>query len=106
MHETNLAPDDAALERSRALTTLIRAEIAEADSNAIPFDRFMALALYTPELGYYQSDAPKFGEAGDFVTAPEASPLFSRCLAHQTEQVLSILAQGNLPQGDILEVGA
>ena len=61
----------------------------------------METALYTPGLGYYVNGRRKFGEAGDFVTAPEVSPLFSRCLARQVAQCL-----GNLGGGTVLEVGA
>nr|VFK53555.1 MAG: SAM-dependent methyltransferase, MidA family [Candidatus Kentron sp. TUN]VFK54975.1 MAG: SAM-dependent methyltransferase, MidA family [Candidatus Kentron sp. TUN] len=96
-----LEPSESALKRSHALAALIRAEIKAARQSAIPFQRFMELALYTAALGYYQSDAPKFGEAGDFITAPEISSLFSRCVARQAQQVLA-----ELGQGDILEVGA
>jgi len=61
----------------------------------------MQRALYTPQLGYYSSSLRKFGKSGDFVTAPEISPLFSQCLARQCQQVLS-----HLEQGIILEFGA
>jgi len=58
----------------------------------IPFDRFMALALYAPGLGYYANDSRKFGlmpESGsDFVTAPQLSPLFGKALAAQVAQAL------------------
>jgi SAM-dependent MidA family methyltransferase len=47
------------------------------------FDEFMALALYSPGLGYYSGPARKFGVHGDFVTAPEISPMFGACLAQQ-----------------------
>lgn len=60
----------------------------------------MALALYTPELGYYMSEHPIFGKEGDFITAPEISPLFAQCLAQPCAQVLATT------QGDILEIGA
>ena len=43
----------------------------------------MEMALYEPGLGYYSAGATKLGAGGDFVTAPEISPLFSRCLANQ-----------------------
>ena len=47
------------------------------------FDEFMALALYSPGVGYYSGPARKFGAHGDFVTAPEISPMFGACLAQQ-----------------------
>ncbi len=60
----------------------------------LPFDRFMALALYAPGLGYYANDSRKFGampaSGSDFVTAPEMTPLFGRALARQVEQALSM----------------
>nr|VFK73207.1 MAG: SAM-dependent methyltransferase, MidA family [Candidatus Kentron sp. UNK] len=89
------------MERSHALTMRIREEIADAPQSMIPFQRFMELALYAPVLGYYQSDAPKFGQEGDFITAPEISQLFSRCVARQIGAVLA-----GLGGGDTLEVGA
>ena len=55
----------------------------ESAGGALPFDRYMETVLYEPGLGYYVNGRRKFGEAGDFVTAPEVSPLFSRCLARQ-----------------------
>jgi SAM-dependent MidA family methyltransferase len=58
----------------------------------LPFDRFMALALYAPGLGYYARDDRQFGRmpqsGSDFVTAPELSPFFGRALARQVAQVL------------------
>ena len=58
------------------------------------FDRFMEMALYTPDLGYYANDLRKFGklpgrEGSDFVTAPEISPLFAYALARQVAQALA-----------------
>jgi len=91
-------PEEHAL--SQRLTELIRAEIARA-GGAISFARFMELALYAPELGYYSAGKHKFGAAGDFVTAPELGPVFAQCLARQCAQIL-----GALPQGEILEAGA
>jgi len=61
----------------------------------------MDLALYAPELGYYRNALHKFGQAGDFVTAPEISSFFSYCIANQCAQVLR-----DLGSGDILEFGA
>lgn len=66
----------------------------------LPFSGFMRVALYEPGLGYYSAGARKFGEGGDFVTAPEISGLFGRCIARQCAQVLA--ATG----GGILEFGA
>jgi SAM-dependent MidA family methyltransferase len=74
-----------------ALLQRARAAIA-ADGGWWPFDRFMALALYEPGLGYYSRSDRMFGtmpsSGSDFVTAPEMSPLFGRALAAQLAQAL------------------
>ncbi|MCE4539590.1 SAM-dependent methyltransferase [Pelomonas sp. P7] len=82
------------MRRGAAEVTLadrIHAEIAAA-GGWLPFDRFMALALYEPGLGYYAGGRRKFGampsEGSDFVTAPEMSPLFGRTLARQLAQAM------------------
>ena len=93
-------PSPEAQAHSARLRELIAAEIAAA-GGAISFARYMELALYAPGLGYYSAGAQKFGAAGDFITAPELSPLFARCLARQCAQVLR-----GLGRGDVLEVGA
>ncbi|VAW89980.1 SAM-dependent methyltransferase, MidA [hydrothermal vent metagenome] len=93
-------PDAFSQAHSQSLFERIADEI-EAQGGRISFAQFMSQALYSPGLGYYTAGAQKFGEAGDFVTAPEISPLFSHCLAHQVAQVL-----GELGGGDILEYGA
>ncbi|MDH3342170.1 MAG: SAM-dependent methyltransferase [Gammaproteobacteria bacterium] len=67
----------------------------------IPFSQFMQMALYTPGFGYYSSDIRKFGAEGDFITAPEISPLFAQCLARQVSDVLV-----TMPASSILEFGA
>ncbi|HSH97315.1 MAG: class I SAM-dependent methyltransferase [Methylophilaceae bacterium] len=92
-------PSAEALVHSQRLTELIQSEI-ESASGWIDFAHFMYLALYAPGLGYYSGGSKKFGKAGDFVTAPEISPLFAQTLAKQVEQVLV------LTQGDVLELGA
>lgn len=92
-------PEEAALSHSHTLSALIRREIAAA-GGWISFERYMELALYAPGLGYYSGGAMKFGQAGDFVTAPEISTLFGRTLARQVAQVLQLTG------GDILEFGA
>lgn len=79
-------PDAAASAQSEALCARIREDIVRA-GGWIPFSRYMELALYAPSLGYYTGGARKFGQAGDFVTGPELSPLFARCLAVQVAQV-------------------
>ena len=93
-----LTADEAA--HSRALEDHIRDEI-EARGGWIGFARFMELALYEPGLGYYSAGARKLGAAGDFVTAPEVAPVFSRCVARQCAEVLATLGGG-----EILEFGA
>ena len=60
----------------------------------------MELALYAPGLGYYSAGARKLGPGGDFVTAPQMSELFSRCLARTCAEVLRRTG------GEILELGA
>ena len=85
-----------------AASERLRAQIcAEAERGLLSFARFMALALYAPGLGYYAGGSRKFGEAGDFVTAPEISPLFAWCLARQSADILA-----QLGGGEILEFGA
>jgi SAM-dependent MidA family methyltransferase len=77
----------------------IRGEIA-ASGGWIGFARFMELALYAPGLGYYSAGARKLGKAGDFVTAPEISPLYGQTLARQVMQIM----QAGFDE--VLEVGA
>jgi len=93
-------PDPEALAHSLELEAHIACEIQESGGR-ISFARFMDLALYAPGLGYYSAGSRKLGEAGDFVTAPEISSLFGRCLA---TQVASVLRQ--LKGGSVLELGA
>jgi SAM-dependent MidA family methyltransferase len=100
-HHTVLpAPDPIAAVHSHRLLQHLRSEMIAA-GGSIPFLRFMDLALYAPGLGYYRAGARKFGPDGDFITAPELSPLFSHCLARQCQQIL--VQTGG---GAILELGA
>jgi SAM-dependent MidA family methyltransferase len=81
-------PDPVAAEHSARLQRWIAQAIGEA-GGWIGFDRYMELALYAPGLGYYAAGARKFGDSaagGDFVTAPEISPLFAQALAAQVAQ--------------------
>ena len=91
-----LTADEAA--HSHALAERIALE-AHAAGGWLTFERFMDLALYAPGLGYYSAGSVKIGAGGDFVTAPEFSDLFSRCVAEQCAQLLK-------HGGEILEVGA
>jgi SAM-dependent MidA family methyltransferase len=77
----------------------VRGEIA-ASGGWISFARYMELALYAPGLGYYSAGARKLGKAGDFVTAPEISPLYGQTLARQVHQIM----QAGFDE--VLEVGA
>ena len=79
---------------------LVRAEV-EARGEPIPFSRYMEIALHAPGLGYYRAGWPTFGDRGDFVTAPEISPLFGRTVARQVEQALSLAGAR-----DVIEFGA
>jgi SAM-dependent MidA family methyltransferase len=93
-----LSADEAA--HAARVARHIRAEIAAA-GGWIPFAQFMQLALYAPGLGYYSAGTRKFGASGDFVTAPELTPVFARCLAGQVAEVLE-----QTGGGDVVEVGA
>ena len=73
-------PHPDALAASSQLQHLIATEIAR-HSGWIPFSRFMELALYAPQIGYYSGGAQKLGRNGDFTTAPEITPLFGAALA-------------------------
>ncbi len=96
------APSPDALAHSARVAACVRGEIERA-GGWIGFDRYMELALYAPGLGYYAAGARKFGGAasgGDFVTAPEISPLFAQSLANQVVQAFERCA----PR--VLEFGA
>ncbi len=103
MDRSNLPqPTADAAAHSARLAALIRDEI-RGSGGWIGFDRYMHLVLYAPGLGYYAAGAHKLGDAasgGDFVTAPEISPLFGHTLAKQIAELFEHVA----PQ--ILEFGA
>ncbi|MDO8291422.1 MAG: SAM-dependent methyltransferase [Gallionella sp.] len=99
MPTTLPTPSPEAAQHSARLCEFIRRDIA-GHGGWIPFARYMELALYAPGLGYYTAGAHKFGEAGDFVTAPELSPLFGRTLARQAAEIMAASAP------HILELGA
>jgi SAM-dependent MidA family methyltransferase len=93
-------PDEAAKRRSRDMCACI-SEACEQQGGSIAFSEFMRMALYQPGLGYYTGGLQKFGTAGDFITAPEVSSLFSQCVARQAAQVLN-----EMEQAEMLEFGA
>lgn len=86
-HLVHLPPPSAEAQAvSDQLCALIAGEI-RAGGGTISFARYMELALYAPGLGYYSAGSRKLGVDGDFITAPELSPLFARCLARQLQQL-------------------
>ncbi len=97
--ELPMPPQDA-LVHCNQLIHQIKDEIEQTEQG-ISFRRFMEMALYQPGLGYYVAGMRKIGATGDFITAPEISPLFSQCLARQCADILEVLGVG-----DILELGA
>lgn len=97
-------PQELAQRQSERLIQMIRERIDEAGGK-ITFADYMSLALYAPGLGYYSAGNQKFGRGGDFVTAPEISPLFSRCVARQCRDVLTELADSQAQAPSILEAG-
>jgi SAM-dependent MidA family methyltransferase len=84
---------------SAELAGVIRAKIAL--NGPIPFSQYMEMALYEPGLGYYSAGLKKFGEGGDFVTAPLLGNVFARCLAKQIEQIAN-----EFGEYEIVEAGA
>ncbi|MDP1766152.1 MAG: SAM-dependent methyltransferase [Methylotenera sp.] len=96
-------PSFDAKKHSQHLIKLIQLRIKEKDG-WLSFAEFMQLALYAPGMGYYSAGSQKFGDikegGGDFVTAPEMSPLFAQTLANQIAQILLVT------HGNILELGA
>jgi SAM-dependent MidA family methyltransferase len=99
---------NAAVEHSTSVTSALQKLIGEQVARAggwLPFDRYMALALYAPGIGYYANASRKFGpmpaSGSDFVTAPELTPLFGQCLAVQVAEALEQTATR-----DIWEFGA
>ena len=96
-------PDREALAISQELSTRIAAEIARR-GGWLSFARYMEMALYEPGLGYYSNPGQVFGAAGDFVTAPELTPLFGATLARQVSPWLKDPALAGSGQV-VLEVG-
>ena len=93
------APSAEAIAHSQRVAAHLRSLIDDA-GGWLPFSRYMEAALYAPGLGYYAAGPTKFGAAGDFITAPEMTPLFGRTLAHAIAPVLGETC------GGLLELGA
>ena len=94
------SPDAQSAAHCEQVTAFIRRQI-EDHGGSISFGEFMQHALYAPGLGYYTAGSTKFGEAGDFVTAPEVSSVFGHVVARQCAEVL-----GQVDGGAVLEFGA
>ncbi|NKZ38507.1 class I SAM-dependent methyltransferase [Oleiagrimonas citrea] len=99
MHSHLPEPDDEERAHAERLAEHLREEIAA--QGPMPFSRFMERCLYAPGLGYYSAGKPKFGAAGDFVTAPELGDLFAQCVAHTLAPALRELG----PQAEMIELG-
>lgn len=97
---SRLPPLDASAQQHCTSVTGHIQQYIQQQGGWISFADYMQLALYAPHLGYYSGEASKFGKTGDFVTAPEISPLFAQALASQVAEVL------NETNGDVLELGA
>jgi len=92
-------PSPEALEQSGHLVARLHSLI-EDQGGWISFATYMAEALYAPALGYYSGGARKFGAGGDFITAPELTPLFGQAIATQIQQIMELSAP------HIIEAGA
>jgi SAM-dependent MidA family methyltransferase len=99
--KTSRLPEPAAdeLAHSQRLLQHLREQIAA--RGPMPFSQYMERCLYAPGLGYYSAGKTKFGEAGDFITAPELGDLFARCVVHAVQPVMAMLGDG----ADFLELG-
>ena len=92
------APGSDAVAHGMRAADLIRDRIER--RGPMPFPEYMAFCLNDPRFGYYPAGCTKLGPEGDFVTAPEISSLFGRCVARQLDEVLD-----RLGGGEILEIG-
>ena len=84
-------PDPESVGEDAELVEAIRDEIRS--DGPITFARFMARALYEPDHGYYRRDEPGPGRAGDFITAPEAHPIFGAAVGRLVAQAWEALGQ-------------
>jgi len=84
------------------ITSIIRDQIRNHPRRAIPFARFMELALYHPEGGYYMSARPKVGRDGDFFTSATVHPVFAETLA---DVVAEMWQSGGWTAPALVEIG-
>jgi len=98
-------PDEQAQDHSQLLIECIR-RACNQQNGWIPFSEYMRIALYEPALGYYCGGLQKFGQQGDFITAPEVSPLFGQCLANQLCEPIAHLKQTGNGEVNLIEFGA
>jgi len=84
------------------LSALIRDEIARL--SPLPFRRFMELALYHPQHGYYRRARDPFGKAGDFYTAAQLQPVFGILIAARIRALWNDL--GRPPDFTVVDLGA
>lgn len=94
-------PEPSADERAHSDHLLLQLREQIATHGSLSFAQYMERCLYTPGLGYYSAGKTKFGEAGDFVTAPELGELFARCVVTAVQPVLALLGD----EADFLELG-
>ena len=93
-------PDVASEAHSQAVRSAVVERIVAA-GGCISFAEYLQTVLYAPGLGYYVTGSRKFGEGGDFITAPEVSDLFGRVIARQVAPTVR-----GLDRARILEFGA
>ncbi|GLQ99509.1 class I SAM-dependent methyltransferase [Dyella mobilis] len=99
--KTSRLPEPSADERAHSERLLQHLREHIAGHGPMPFSQYMERCLYAPGLGYYSAGKTKFGEAGDFVTAPELGDLFARCVVQTVQPVMVMLGD----EADFLELG-
>ena len=87
-------------EDNKQLLRLMRQQAQQNPGHSMPFEDYMRAALYTPKLGYYRCSPPPIGLDGDYITAPERSPLFAACVARDC-----LRWRQQRGGGDIAEIG-